>query len=286
MAEPIHYGDQVHLGWLLDAYTESAHYLLHGLAELQRVGHTADLEPLATMQLLASGLERLAKVIHYLALCADTGAPPTWKHLSKTWGKHDIAGIIHEIAALQLTASDPAVQADVRFLREDHLVREMLQLLSRFGDGDRFWSLDLARGQPARFESEFFKLRTPEELAAHPELDLDGNPDRPEEAWLRLLHRAAHREAKADGSRLLKFQELMELGSGQVVRTIERLVRALNRAPALCVMRTAPGTWTAPYERFQSLTDAQLGTHSYVLELWGDAVDAARRAAGGEGATR
>lgn len=120
-----------------------------GLGSLQRIDGSNSFYHLP-LQLLASGKERLLKVILSLHSMNDTGSYPTQRQM-KQYG-HNLAGLIDKVTeptvfGKKWISTTTAGADDHAFLTQDQLYREMISILSHFGQYGRYANLDLVVGQ-------------------------------------------------------------------------------------------------------------------------------------------
>ena len=118
--------------------------LEHGIDELWSLTAANDFIHLPA-ELLAQGMERLAKLTFCLIELDQTGVMPTAKTLSGTFG-HDVEKVVRatvELAQQRREYADrPACRRDLEFPASDPKLLCLLELLSRFGKNRRYYHLD------------------------------------------------------------------------------------------------------------------------------------------------
>jgi hypothetical protein len=158
---------------------ETSIFLIHeGLLALNRLSGANDFYhgPLA---LLAQGFERLMKVVICLSQLESQATLPTPREMKK-YG-HNLIALVTAIANLSegtgYADSRPAARLDTDFMTSDKQLRELLAVLTDFGEWGRYYNLDTllnrtghvaARDDPAaslqRIESRILSCR-PEWIA-------------------------------------------------------------------------------------------------------------------------
>lgn len=126
-----------------------------GLGALQKIDGANDFYHLP-LHLLASGKERLLKVMLCLHAKNQTGAYPTKEELKKL--SHDIVRLLDdvidpEVFGRQWIASTAAGKDDHKFLKKDPRYRSMVTILSHFGVHGRYSDLDVIGGSPQAVDS-------------------------------------------------------------------------------------------------------------------------------------
>lgn len=90
--------------------------------------------------LLSTGLERLLKIVLHLRALETTGAFLSRDEMKNRYG-HNLVGLCNAVVTECFTPEHltrPATQADLRFVRDDPILRPMLELLSDFATADRY----------------------------------------------------------------------------------------------------------------------------------------------------
>ena len=128
--------------------------LKHGLASLQAIDMANDFYQLPLL-LLANGLERLCKCALALKYYEEMGHFPSQKELKKKWG-HDVKRLVNDITSTCYPPEylkRPIARADRDFLTSDPLLDSLLDCLSGFGKGGRYYELDVICGDTTITES-------------------------------------------------------------------------------------------------------------------------------------
>jgi len=165
----------------------------------------ADLD--ATLQHLASGFERFGKLTYIEAYRYTKHERPGGSVLKRH--RHDILGLIDALVGLVEGTSDytirPAVREDLEFIRSDQGLRDLLGVLSHFGQRGRYSRIDglVAGGGGGDVESE---------------------PSRQwDEIELRLMM------SRTDWEEVIATSEAERAGAREVVGRLQRLARAIAR---------------------------------------------------------
>jgi len=128
----------------------SMRLLKTGLRELNRMDGSTDFFHLPIL-LLASGFERMMKIIiccHYLE---NSGNYPTRAIFQKGRRGHDLVYLLSQIT--QDCFSDtyleriPAAKFDITFLRTDPKLSTIVQIFSDFGQSARYYNLNVVLGE-------------------------------------------------------------------------------------------------------------------------------------------
>lgn len=192
------------------------------------------------MQLLAQGFERLLKLTFALAELKTTGGLPPSKVFRVDY-KHDIVAltdaVVERVANQPAYACRPAVQDDLQFIRHDAHLRQMLVVLSTFGQWSRYYRLE-----------EF--------------LDPDGvaPEDDPDRAWEAIETEILRRhpdwpqqlDPKAGG---LVFETIAR----DMTSTLDRFARAITRMWTLGALHEEAKRHLGKIKRFLFLRDHELG---------------------------
>ena len=131
------------------------------------------------MLVLANGFERLMKVIICFSYHEQHGSYPS---INKIKG-HRLEVLLDNILPLYTKEflERSAIKEDLKFLKKDKLLRSALEILSDFGDKERYYSLDIVVGQPVHRGSPDDRWGSDVEFAIinqHPEwADQLGNPN-------------------------------------------------------------------------------------------------------------
>jgi len=124
--------------------------LKYGLRELNRVDGANDFYH-PPLLLLASGFERLLKVIiccHHLATKARF---PDRRAFPKGRKGHNLAILLDTVTqncfSDSYLARIPAAEQDILFLRKDAQLKRIVEILSDFGQGARYYNLNVVLGE-------------------------------------------------------------------------------------------------------------------------------------------
>lgn len=129
---------------LLNGITDASSLIEIGMAQLHAIDG-ANESVHGMLHLLSHGFERLVKYTLFLAMSAQNGAPPDAAYMKRL--SHDIQKALSDL--IDLVAHDPeyadreAAQDDLDFLRDDPDLKRLLILLSRFGQLDRYYDLNM-----------------------------------------------------------------------------------------------------------------------------------------------
>lgn len=129
------------------AEVETATKLIkQGLREIQALNGGNDFFHLPLL-LLSNGFERLLKCLLCLE-CIGNDWEATIKPFSIKSGKgHNLTYLLEEIIKLcegkKYSSKFPAAENDIEFLKHDSAFRNILDLLSDFGLGDRYYNIDI-----------------------------------------------------------------------------------------------------------------------------------------------
>ncbi|MDP9343002.1 MAG: hypothetical protein M3Q23_13130 [Actinomycetota bacterium] len=192
------------------------------------------------MLLLASGLERLMKVVLCLAVLQDQGRFPNPSDIPAT---HDLVRLLDVVIATcfdDAYLERPAAQEDLAYIRDDERLRQVVRALAEFGDQARYYNLDVVTGRSLPFRP-------------------------PDEAWGDIEHAVLEEnpfwvvEFTTDSG--------LEAHSDRMARTlvvaIERLIRALVRLFTLSRIAPEARLHTGRIASFLRLTDEHLGSTLY-----------------------
>jgi len=214
-----------------------------GCREVQSVDGANDFYHLA-MLTLANGFERFMKVIICLHVLESTGAYPTKLPWPSGKKGHDLLFLLDKVATdcfpQDYVSQIPAAATDIEYLRTSDRLREIVRLLSDFGQAARYYNLDLV---------------------------MERNPrgDSPDDAWARL-ETAILQE---DPNWVENFQQDIDLSKSYrkinhaIVSAMERLARALSRLFTLGGLGVQARQFSGTVSPFLMLRDDQLGNTSY-----------------------
>lgn len=121
-----------------------------GLRELNRIDGSSDFFHLP-IQLLASGFERLMKVVICCYHVEDKGGFPDRKVFPSGKRGHDLVWLLREITDKCFSSSYldtiPVAQTDLRLLRDDTKLNRIVKILSGFGQSARYYNLNVILGE-------------------------------------------------------------------------------------------------------------------------------------------
>ncbi len=124
--------------------TETSVFLVHeGLLALNRLSGANDFYH-GPLGLLAQGFERLMKVVICLGRLESQGTLPTQREMKK-YGHNLIAladAIVDFSERTGYADSRPAARPDIDFMTSDGQLRELLAVLTDFGEWGRYYNLD------------------------------------------------------------------------------------------------------------------------------------------------
>jgi hypothetical protein len=216
-----------------------------GLRELNRMSGETDFFHLPILS-LSSGLERLMKVVICCHHLETKGEFPDRGVLSKR-GKnptHDLTWLLDQITtdcySDEYLSQTPAAEASIKFLRTDDKLRRIVEIMSQFAQGARYYNLNVVLG------------------------DADPGPS-PDDQWQRLELEAlkndpawADRIVDAKQSHTIHCQINREL----TVHS-ERLTRALSRLFTIGGLGVLPKQISCYTHHFLFMTDKDLGATDY-----------------------
>ena len=217
--------------------------LVCGLRELKRLDGANDFYHLPLL-LLASGFERLMKTIICCHYHANNGKFPDRYIFTKDKKGHDLVHLLKMITCecyseTYLTRV-PAARADIEFLRSDSKLRKVVEILSEFGQGARYYNLNVVLGEPDQGpspEDEWQKLKI---------VILQEHPN-----WERMI---------ADPTQSSAMYQHINTG---LTVPCERFARALSRLFTIGGLGEL-ARCISPYTRhFSGLMDEHLGKTNY-----------------------
>jgi hypothetical protein len=209
-----------------------------GLSHLQKIDLANDFYHLPILE-LASGLERLLKCLLCIERRHATHYFPTRQELPHT---HDLGSLLEVVArtcfAREYVNEYPAGRDDLAFIRGNPVLREVLMILSEFGEGNRYHDLDTVLGQP--------------------------RGDSPEAAWQRMELAILSDQGRIDSlSEPMAIESLYDVVNVRLVALLERLIRALARLFTLADLGDIAKAQTGNIASFLGIRDNQLGQHTY-----------------------
>ena len=228
---------------LLRELETSIKLLQTGLREVQGIGGGNSFYHVALLT-LANGFERLMKVIICLGIHERTKQYPIQSPWSAGKEGHNLVSlldtIIREYFPDDYVTKIPAAQEDVGHIRTNTRLRELLGLLSDFGQAARYYNLDVVVG------------RTP-------------TTDDPESTWKKL--ELAILQEIPDYEALLQndpdLSQIYKHLNQCIVSEMERLARALSRLLTIGKLGQKAKQFSSFVYPFLMLRDDQLGNVKY-----------------------
>lgn len=225
-------------GFLIEEFDVSFATIEGGLKVLQQSRfYGRDLFVFLT--LLASGLERLMKIILHLHALETIGASLTESQM-REYG-HGLCSILADVVQNCYTQNylqRPVAQADLAFIQNDPRLTEMLSILDDFARTDRYIYMDA--------------IANPNTLASTPQ-----------ERWEKL-----EAETMAPGAYVKTIlagreKEAISHANRTLIICLERFVRALTRLFVLGDLGAFAPTFAASVSDFSMLDDDELGMRDY-----------------------
>lgn len=230
---------------VLNEETRDAIQLIEsGLGSVQRIDGANDFYH-APFLLLASGFERLLKLILFLEWLESHGSPPREKDLYHR-GKegHSVERLLELVLERCYPAGGetlvPALDEDQKFMASNPVLRDIVEVLSDFGRKGRYANLDVL------FEDEKSEM-SPKQKWEKLELDILTAAGL---TWEQLKER--------------DFADLYGEINQALVRTLERFAGALARLFTLGPLGKLGKAQTATIGPFLNLWDEDLGKRKYV----------------------
>ena len=191
------------------------------------------------MLTLASGIERLLKVIICFHIFEATGTLPSAYPWKEGRQGHDLVFLLDHITTHCFSDNYlmkiPVAKEDIEFLRTDNHVREIIRILSDFGQSARYYNLDLIKGQKSSDspKAEWQKLES---------VILKAKP-----GWKDLI--------QTD----LNLDETYKYINNEIVKHLEKFVRALSRLFTIGGLGQKAKQYSSAVFLFVQLSDGQLG---------------------------
>ena len=210
----------------------------YGLGALQTIDGANDFYH-PPFLLLASGLERVCKCVLAFKHLADNGTLPSVSTF-KDWG-HDVVRLLRDVADTCFSKRYlrcAAARADIGFLQNDAVLREVISCLAYYGAQGRYDDLNLLAG-------------------ATPDVPLA------QERW-DALEMAIMREDPNWSERIVDPSDDMypEINR-RIVATIEKLARALTRLFTIGRVHDDAKRFLSLGDSFLLIHDDKLGTTDY-----------------------
>lgn len=190
---------------------------------------------------MSQGFERLLKLTMTLILYCE-GVQPSSKVFKKKYG-HRLLLLLDDVLDKARADADlmqrPALRDDIDFCASDEHLREMLDILGKFGEGDRYYNLDVV-------------------LDGHSPAD---DPMRRWEALETAVHDEDPKWDRLVGSDPALWSERLypHLAAKQIA-TLQRAARFLVRLWTLGPARADGQRFSGRLRRFLFLTDGQLAS--------------------------
>lgn len=226
---------------LIEEVRTSIRLLEYGFRCLQQIGGANDFYhvPLLT---IASGFERLMKMILCLALLEKTGAFP--RVLFPRGKGHDLTTLLGKVLTECFTSayinSRKAASQDYNYLTTDDEFRKLFRILSDFGQAARYYNINVILGSPPHTES-------PEAEWKKIELDFL----RRDSDWALQL------------TDITKLADIRARINKEIVSRLERCARALTRLFTLSDLGQLARQQTGTILPFLTLMDSDLGKREY-----------------------
>jgi len=213
-----------------------------GLGQLQRITGANAFYHLP-MLTLASGFERLMKTIICLYTFRETGQFPSRSAFPRGVRGHDLVWLLDKITSKcfdgEYIKGRQAASEDIGYLCNDVQVRELVKVLSDFGQSARYYNLNVVLGENTTVLS-------------------------PHRQWDRVERTVL--EEDADWAHQLMAADLDELYSRittKLIIKLERLARALVRLFTIGGLGPEAKQYTAVIAPFLFLRDDDLGKRKY-----------------------
>lgn len=202
--------------------------------------------------MLSNGFERLMKCIVCLRYFHVNGTYPSLEFIKEF--KHDISKllnwIVNEAKKTGYDAKNPATKGDMEFLINDEHLQQVINLLSNFGMGARYYNLDIVTKGKSNYSN-------PGEMLNNLEKEI-------------ILHNEELKEIQAElsnssnGDLNKKFNEKL---NRELIIIFERFARALARLFTLWELGQFGGQMIGPISDFLFLTNDQLGEAKYCEKI-------------------
>jgi len=207
-----------------------------GIAEIHTLGSGNDFYELPLL-VLANGLERLIKLTLVGARLHTEGSVPAFAEIAgfKHFLWEPTVALVECVERESDYARRAAVQADLRFVRSDPRLRELLDLLGAFGQRHRYHRLDEVLGKTVSVEDDPYRRWSAMEvsiLQEHPE-------------WVQLLEE--------------DYGKAIAVIASAIAQTIDRYTRALARMWLLGGLGESGRRHQPALSPFWRLDDDELG---------------------------
>ena len=129
--------------------------LKKGMAELQQISGANDFYHVPILY-LSSGFERLIKCLICLSLMDDNGELSDVPFEKSSRKGHDLIYLLDKLLSIcakkNYASKFTAAKADIEFLRKDKTLREIVTILSDFGQGARYHNLDIILNGTSKYK--------------------------------------------------------------------------------------------------------------------------------------
>ena len=245
----------IHQHLALDEELRTAIRLIRaGLGGLQAINSGNDFYYLP-MIALASGFERLMKLVICLRVLKVTGEFPDRGIFKRGAQGHNLEVLLDQILdesfGAAYTSRVPAASADADALRSDPRLREIVRILSRFGEAARYHNLDVILGAQTKTDSPSDEWDHLETAIFTDNFDIEV-------------------EVKRDPNLKEPYKRIAK----EFAIRLELLARALCRLFTLGNLHEEAKRYTGTIAPFLFLRDDELGTRDYARFVYGDADDA------------
>ena len=190
---------------------------------------------------MSQGFERLLKLTMTLILCCE-GAQPSSKDFKKKYG-HRLLPLLDDILAKARDDADlmqrPALRGDIDFYASDEHRRKILDILGEFGEGDRYYNLDVVLDSHSPADDPMRRWEALE-TAIHTE----------DPMWDRLM----------ESDPALWSERLYPPLATKQIAALQRAARFLVRLWTLGPARADGQRFSGRLRRFPFLTDDQLAS--------------------------
>lgn len=115
------------------------------LAELQSLKHNIE-NHFATLQFLSTGIERILKYSICYAYKGKKDEFPNFREQNLI--THDASTLLNKFITEYFTTNNiPAINSDYEFLTSDKELKQIMEMLSKFGDSSRYFNFDVVNNK-------------------------------------------------------------------------------------------------------------------------------------------
>jgi hypothetical protein len=133
----------------------SIRLLKRGMSDLQNTSIPSEFYHISLL-LLSNGYERLIKCLLCLALMDDNGQFEEEPYKKSGRKGHDLIYLLDRLLLIcekeKYSSKFPAAKKDIDFLNKDKNLRKIISLLSDFGQGARYYNLDIVLEGTSSYE--------------------------------------------------------------------------------------------------------------------------------------